>query len=81
MKVKITITLTDDDTEEVRENQVEIEESIPGGFQNLDKWEASVQKIGYKSMRELFNLHSAVIHRGCNIFSPLIPVGQGYEDE
>jgi hypothetical protein len=55
MKIKIEITLTDDNhTEEGEEIQVEIEESIPEGFQNLDQWEQDVHKIGLKSMRELF---------------------------
>jgi hypothetical protein len=55
MKIKIAITLTDDEyTEGSRETQVEIEESIPEGFQNLDKWEQNVHQIGFKSMRELF---------------------------
>ena len=47
MNVKIEITLTDDEyTEGSRETQVEIEESIPEGFQNLDKWEQNVHEIG-----------------------------------
>jgi hypothetical protein len=55
MKVKVTITLTDDDhTQEGEEMQVEIEETIPGGFQNLDQWEKNVHNIGFRSMRELF---------------------------
>jgi hypothetical protein len=54
-KIKVVITLTDDEyTEEARETQVEIEESIPEGFQNLDLWEQDVHKIGFRSMRELF---------------------------
>lgn len=54
-KVKVVITLTDDEyTEESRETQVEIEESIPEGFQNLDKWEQDVHQIGFRSMREFF---------------------------
>ena len=49
------MTLTDDEyTEGTRETQVEIEESIPAGFQNLDKWEQDVHEIGFRSMRELF---------------------------
>lgn len=43
MNAKIEITLTDDDyTEGAREIQVQIQESIPDGFQNLDKWEAQL---------------------------------------
>ncbi|MFC1713312.1 hypothetical protein ACFL6S_06585 [Candidatus Poribacteria bacterium] len=54
-KIKVVITLTDDEyTGEARETQVEIEESIPEGFQNLDLWEQDVHKIGFRSMRELF---------------------------
>lgn len=54
-KIKVVITLTDDEyTEEPRETQVEIEESIPEGFQNLDIWEYDVQQIGFRSMRKLF---------------------------
>jgi len=55
MKIKIQITLTDDEyTEETKEIQVQIEESIPGGLQNIDQWENDVRKIGFQSMRELF---------------------------
>jgi hypothetical protein len=61
MKVKVTITLTDDDhTQEGEEMQVEIEETIPGGFQNLDQWEKNVHNIGFRSMRaykEIFVTH------------------------
>ena len=54
MKIKIGITLTSDKyTKGSREIQVQIEESIPEGFQNLGKWEQDVHKIGFKSMREL----------------------------
>jgi len=54
-KIKVVITLTDDEyTEEPRETQVEIEESIPEGFQSLDKWEQDVHEIGFRSMRRLF---------------------------
>lgn len=54
-KIKVVITLTDDEyTEEPRETQVEIEESIPEGFQSLDKWEQDVHQIGFRSMRKLF---------------------------
>jgi hypothetical protein len=55
MNVKIKMILTDDDhTEEGREIQVEIQESIPGDLQNLDEWEHNVHRIGIKSMQELF---------------------------
>jgi len=55
MKIKVQITLTDDEyTEETKEIQVQIEESIPDGLQNLDQWENDVRKIGFESMRELF---------------------------
>ena len=49
MNIKIEITLTNDEyTEEAREIQVQIEEQIPGGFQDLDKWEADVRRIGFQ---------------------------------
>jgi len=58
MKIKVQITLTDDrcndHTEETKEIQLQIEESIPEGFQNLDKWEEHVHKMGFQTMRELF---------------------------
>ena len=55
MRVKVQITLTEDDyTQEAKEVQVQIEESIPEGFGSLDKWEQKVQKICFESMRELF---------------------------
>jgi hypothetical protein len=55
MNVKIEITLTDDDyTEEAREIQVQIQESIPDGFQNLDRWEADVRRMGFQAMREIY---------------------------
>ena len=54
-KIKVVITLTDEEyTEEAGETQVEIEESIPEGFQDLDQWEQDVHKLGFRSMRELF---------------------------
>jgi len=54
-KVNIEITISsDDDTKEEKKIQVQIEESIPNGFQNLDKWEQCVRNVGFKSMRELF---------------------------
>jgi hypothetical protein len=38
MNVKIEITLTNDEyTEEAKEIQVQIEEHMPDGFQNIDK--------------------------------------------
>ena len=33
------------------------------------------------SRRRCMCLHSAVIHLGCNIFSPLVPVSRGHVDE
>ena len=54
-KIKVVITLTDEEyIEEAGETQVEIEESIPEGFQNLDQWEQDVHKLGFRTMRELF---------------------------
>jgi len=54
-KIQIEINLTDDEyTKEGRKIQVQIEESIPEGFQNLDKWEEDVRKIGFQAMREVF---------------------------
>jgi len=51
-KVKIEITISsDDDTKEEKKIQVQIEDSIPAGFQNLDKWEQCVRNVGFKSMR------------------------------
>jgi len=50
MKIKVDITLTmGDDTEEERTMQVEIEESIPEGFQNLDLWEQNVRNMGFQA--------------------------------
>ncbi len=55
MNIKIEITLTTDEyTEEAEQIQVQIEEHIPGGFQNLDKWEADVRRIGFQGMREMY---------------------------
>ena len=55
MKIKVDIILTmEDDTEEERTMQVQIEESIPEGFQNLDLWEQNVRDIGFQTMRLLF---------------------------
>ena len=55
MKIKVDITLTmGDDTEEERTMQVQIEESIPEGFQNLDLWEQNVRDMGFQTMRSLF---------------------------
>ncbi len=54
-KVNIEVTISsDEDTKEENKIQVENEESIPDGFQNLDKWEQCVRNVGFKSMRELF---------------------------
>ena len=56
MKVKVEITLTIDEyTEDARETQVQIEEDIPEGFQNLNAWEQNVRNIGFRSMRTLFS--------------------------
>jgi hypothetical protein len=46
-KVKIEVTISSDDNTN-EENKIQIEESIPDGFQNLDKWEQCVRKIGFK---------------------------------
>jgi hypothetical protein len=55
VKVEITLTVTDDEyTQEGRQMQVQIEESIPDGFQNLDQWESNVHNLGFRAMRELF---------------------------
>ena len=55
MNVKIEITLTNDEyTEEAEQIQVQIEEHIPGGFQNLDKWETDVRRIGFQGMRKMY---------------------------
>ena len=55
MKVKVKITLTIDEyTEDAKEVQVEIEEFLPDGFQNLDQWEQDVRRVGFQSMRKLF---------------------------
>jgi len=55
MKIKIEITISDDEyTEETKEIQVQIDESITDVLDNLDKWEADVRKIGFQTMRELF---------------------------
>ncbi|MFC1713805.1 UPF0236 family transposase-like protein [Candidatus Poribacteria bacterium] len=55
MKIKVDITLTmEDDTEEERAVQVQIEESIPEGLQNLDVWEQNVRNMGFQTMRSLF---------------------------
>jgi hypothetical protein len=55
MNIKIEITLTNDEyTEEAKEIQVQIEEQIPGGLQNLDKWETAVRRIGFQGMREMY---------------------------
>jgi hypothetical protein len=55
MNIKIEITLTNDEySEEAKEIQVQIEEQIPDGLQNLDKWEADVRRIGFQGMREMY---------------------------
>jgi hypothetical protein len=55
MKIKVDITLTvENDTEEAQKIQVQIEESIPEGLQNLDVWERNVRNIGFQAMRSLF---------------------------
>jgi len=55
MNIKIEITLTNDEyTEEAREIQVQIEEYIPGGFQDLDKWESDVRRTGFQGIREMY---------------------------
>jgi len=55
MNVKIEITLTEDEyTEKSKQIQVQIEEHISEGFQNLDKWEDNVRRIGFQGMREMF---------------------------
>jgi hypothetical protein len=55
MNIKIEITLTNDEyTEEAEEIQVQIEEHIPGGFQDLDKWESDVRRIGFQGIREMY---------------------------
>ncbi len=75
MKVKVTITLTDDDhTQEGEEMQVEIEETIPDGFQNLDQWEKNVHNIGFRSMRELFK-------GGIEFFQGKVLSGYTHRDE
>ena len=55
VQIEINLTVTDDEyTGEGEEIQVQIAESIPEGFQNLDKWEGDVRKIGFQAMREMF---------------------------
>ena len=62
MKIKIEITLTNDEyTEGSKEIQVQIEEQIPGGFQNLDKWESNVRRMGFQGMREMYK-SGVVLH-------------------
>ena len=54
-KIQININLTDDEyTEETRQIQVEIEESIPDGLKDLDQWEADVRRMGFQAMREIY---------------------------
>jgi len=58
MNIKIEITLTNDEyTEEAREIQVQIEEHIPGGFQNLDIWESDVRRIGFRGFVRCIRWH------------------------
>jgi hypothetical protein len=90
MNVKIKMILTDDDhTEESKEIQVEIEESIPGDLQNLDEWEQNVHRIGMKSMQELFKggieLHedkvlSEYTHKRKRGNNPCHAVRRGFRD-
>ncbi len=55
LKMQITINLTDDEyTEEGEEIQVQIEESLPDGFRDLDNWEGNVRSIGFQTMREIY---------------------------
>src|SRR4030042_4006047 len=51
-KVKVEITISCDDENEKIDAQ--IEESIPSGFQSLDKWEQCVRDVGFRAMRQLF---------------------------
>ena len=44
----------DEYTEDAKEVQVEIEESLPDGFQNLDQWEQDARRVGFQSMHKLF---------------------------
>jgi hypothetical protein len=72
MNIKIKITLTNDEyTEEAKEIQVQIEEQIPGGLQNLDNWEADVRRIGFQGMREMYKsgveLHEKHLLSGTHI--------------
>ena len=73
-KVKVLITLTDDDTTESKEIQVCIEESIPHGFQSLDKWEGDVRNVGFRVMRELFK-------SGIKLFEDRILFGYRHKDK
>jgi hypothetical protein len=52
-KIQININLTDDEyTEEKRQIQVEIEESLPDGLKDLDQWEMDVRRIGFQCTDE-----------------------------
>jgi len=74
-KVRVEITLTDDEyTQEGKEMQVQIEESIPDGFQNLDQWESNVHNLGFRSMRELFK-------QGIELFEEKILSEYTHKDE
>jgi len=53
--IQININMTDDEyTEEKRQIQVQIEESLPDGLKDMDQWEADVRKMGFQTMREMF---------------------------
>ena len=74
LKIQITINLTDDEyTGEGKEVQVQIQESLPDGFRDMDNWEADVRRIGFQAMREIYRrgielyekkLLSEYTHRG-----------------
>ena len=54
-RVKIEVTLvSDEESEEEHQLRFEIEEEIPGGMGDLDRWEEAVRRIGYRMMRALF---------------------------
>jgi len=73
-KIQININLIDDEyTEEKRQIQVQIEESLPDGLKDLDQWEADVRRTGFQAMREIYrsgielyekNLLSEYTHKG-----------------
>ncbi len=75
MKIKVDIILTmDDDTEEERTMQVQVEESIPEGFQNLDVWEQNVRDMGFQTMRSLFR-------SGIELYEQGVLSGYEHKDE